>query len=273
MKTTRTALPWTIEDIDWSRLDRDTARADDLVYYLVAAGSLIETGADLYSDTLRGHFSDPAVRRWLEQHWQPEELQHGRALRRYVEVVWPELDWQRAFAEFFAEYAPLCKSERQEQRPALELAARCVVEMGTSTFYTALQRRAAEPVLQEIAGRISDDEVRHYRHFRDFFDAQRRGAGIGRVAVLGALWRRAATTQNEDASLAFKHAWRLRHPGGRFHDALFDRFRIELRAMMRRCYPYRMAVLMMLRPLELNRALVGLSLPILESAARRFMFA
>jgi len=264
-------LPWTIHAIDWSKLEPERSRADSMVYYLVAAGSFIESAADLYSTNLVGHFSNPALQRWLAERWEPEELQHGRALRRYVEAVWPELDWERGYEAFFAEYSPLCNMEELEQSPALELAARCVVETGTATFYTALHRRAREPVLKELTDRIRQDEVRHYTRFREFLDDHRRDEGIGRAGVLGALYRRASAAQNEDAYVGFKHAWRMRNPG-RFGDALFDRFRAELRDMMGRCYPYRMALQMLLRPLELNRTLVRLSLPLLERAARRVMF-
>jgi hypothetical protein len=266
-------LPWTIESIDWGELEPERSRADPMVYYLVAAGSFIETAADLYSANLAGHFSDPALRQWLAQSWEAEELQHGRALRRYVEAVWPELDWAQGYGGFFAEYAPLCNVEGLEPSPALELAARCMVETGTATFYTALNRRAEEPVLKALAGRIGQDEVRHYTRFREFLDSHRCGEAIGRLGVLRALYRRARAAQNEDAYIGFKHAWRMRHPAGTFQDALFERFRADLRHMMGRCYPYRMALQMLMRPLELNRTLVKVSLPLLERAARRVMFA
>jgi hypothetical protein len=265
-------LHWTIDAIDWKQLEPERARTDTMVYYLVAAGSFIETSAHLYSANLVGHFSDPALRRWLAESWEPQELQHGRALRRYVEAVWPELDWERGYADFFADYSPLCRRESLEQRPALELAARCVVETGTATFYTALHRRAEDPVLRELTERIRQDEVRHYTRFREFLDAHRSAARVGRAQILGALYRRAAAARNEDAYLGFKHAWRMRHPGGAYDDALFERFSAELGDMMSRCYPYRMALQMLLRPLELNRAFVRLSLPLLERAARRLMF-
>ena len=56
----------------------------------------------------------PEVAEWLQQHWEPEELQHGRALRRYVEAVWPEFDWPAAYDSFFAEYSRLCTTEELE---------------------------------------------------------------------------------------------------------------------------------------------------------------
>ena len=273
MADNHSVLPWTLDAIDWSRLEPEHSRSDPIVYYLVAAASFIETAADLYSTNLTEYFSEPRLRRWLVENWQAEELQHGRALRRYVETVWPELDWQRGYEAFFAEYGPLCKQEALEARPALELAARCVIETGTATFYTALERRALEPVLRELAGKIRQDEVRHYTHFREFLDVLRRDAEVGRLEVLGALYRRAREAQNEDAYLGFKRAWCMRHPDGRFDDALFESFRVQLREMMATCYPYRMAVQMLLRPLELNRTLVKLALPPLERAARRAMFS
>ena len=40
-----------------------------------------------------------------------------------------------------------------------EMVARCIVETGTSSYYTALREAAAEPVLQEICRRIAADEI------------------------------------------------------------------------------------------------------------------
>ena len=48
-----------------------------------------------------------------------------------------------------------------------EMIARCVVELGTSSFYSAIRDATAEPVLKEVAGRIAADEFRHYRLFYD----------------------------------------------------------------------------------------------------------
>ncbi len=48
-----------------------------------------------------------------------------------------------------------------------ELLARCVVECGTSLYYSCLRRRSREPVLAWICGRIAADEFHHYRMFLD----------------------------------------------------------------------------------------------------------
>ena len=52
------------------------------------------------------------------------------------------------------------------------MIARCVVESGTSSYYSAIRDATEEPVLQEIAGRIAADEYRHYKLFYDTLHAQ-----------------------------------------------------------------------------------------------------
>ena len=58
------------------------------------------------------------------------------------------------------------------------MIARCVVESGTSSYYSAIRDAADEPVLKEIAGRIAADEYRHYKLFYDILHAQS-GPDIG----------------------------------------------------------------------------------------------
>ncbi|MGH6877968.1 MAG: ferritin-like domain-containing protein [Rhizomicrobium sp.] len=52
------------------------------------------------------------------------------------------------------------------------MIAPCVVESGTSSFYSAVRDATDESVLQEIAGRIAADEFRHYRLFLETLHAQ-----------------------------------------------------------------------------------------------------
>jgi hypothetical protein len=65
--------------------------------------------------------------------WEPEELQHGATLKRYVETAWPEFDWNTAYRAFFAEYSRCCETDRFASTQELELTSRCVVETGTAT--------------------------------------------------------------------------------------------------------------------------------------------
>ena len=264
---------WTLTDIDLQRIEHECVRDDWLTYYLVASASFIETAADLYTDNLVLHFPDPLARDWLSKRWQPEELQHGRALRAYTEAAWPELDWQGGYAGFFEEYSRLCTMEQLEGSRALEMAARCMVETGTATFYTTLHAWAREPVLKQLTGLIRRDEVRHYNHFRSFYHVYQAEERVGRLRVLRALQKRFIEAEREDAYIGFKHAWCIRHPGHLFRDSHFAEFMSEVRERLRPHYPYRMAVQMVLQPLDLNRALQRMAVPLLVRGAHRLMFA
>ena len=107
MHTERThVMPWRIEDIDLSRIDRQRAVANEDLLLLLCAASFIESGTDLYTSNLSTFFNDdPEVSAWLNNEWEPEEMQHGRALKTYIAHVWPEFDWDTAFHNFFEEYS------------------------------------------------------------------------------------------------------------------------------------------------------------------------
>jgi hypothetical protein len=267
------ARHWTLADLDLTRIQHGLVREDWFTYYLVAGASFIETAAELYTDNLVRHFSDPLAREWLAKRWQPEELQHGRALRAYVEAVWPALDWERGYAGFFEEYSALCTMDELEASRTLEMAARCVVETGTATFYTTLHACAREPVLKRLTGFIRRDEVRHYNYFRSFFQAYQAEERVGRLSVLRALYKRLAEAEQEDAYVGFKHAWCSLHPDQPFRDEHFVAFMGEVRERLRPHYPYRMLVQMVLQPLRLNRTVQKVAEPLLIRGARRLVFA
>ena len=71
-----------------------------------------------------------------------------------------------------------------------ELIARCMVEVGTSSYYSALGDAAQEPVLREIFRRISADGLRHYKMFTlppqpvDATQALNLSAGVSNPKVL-----------------------------------------------------------------------------------------
>jgi hypothetical protein len=264
---------WSVGDLDLHCIDRAKAHKDWLTYYLVTAASFVETAADLYTGNLVFHFPDPRARAWLANRWRQEELQHGRALRSYVEAVWPEFDWDKGYSAFFDAYSALCTMDELEPSRALEMAARCVVETGTATFYTALHACAQEPVLKRLTGFIRRDEVRHYNYFRSFYQAYQAEERVGRLGVLRALRKRFTEAEQEDAYVGFKHAWLMRHPDQSFRDVHFAEFMAQVREGVAPHYPYRMLVQMLLQPLDLNRTVQKLAVPLLAQGARWVMFS
>jgi hypothetical protein len=83
------------------------------------------------------------------------------------------------------------------------MIARCMVEVGTSSYYSALAEAAEEPVLQAICHKIAADELRHYKLFyacaQYYLEREKIGV-LGRLRV--ALGRIA---ESEDDELAYAY--------------------------------------------------------------------
>ncbi len=265
------SLRWRLEDLDLQAVDRRAVAGRDDIFLLACSASFIESGTDVYTRNLLEYFAgDHEFGAWLRQRWEPEELQHGRALRAYVEHVWPDFDWQAAFAEFFAEYSALCTLDELEPSRGRELVARCMVEMGTTTYYQALNALCDEPVLRDLTWRIRTDEVQHYKQFYQRFLRYRRSEGLGRAQVMAALWRRLAELRRSDADVALRHAaaWRWRESPAppALHEVrqqVFERVRTE--------FPVELAVRMIIKPLQLGPRLQRWAQAPLSLLARRVL--
>ena len=95
-----------------------------------------------------------------------EEIQHGMALGRWAQLADPAWDFDAAFARFRAGYKlPLEATGSVRGSQAGEMMARCIVETGTSSYYSALKDATDEPVLKQICAKIAADEFRHYKLF------------------------------------------------------------------------------------------------------------
>ncbi|SOZ35055.1 ferritin-like domain-containing protein [Cupriavidus neocaledonicus] len=248
------ARPWSVNDIRYEAIDVARVRGDRDLFYLLVSASFIESGSDTYAGNLATYYARvPEAAGWLSEHWEAEELQHGLALRRYVEHVWPEFDWERGYARFFAEYSQTCSIDQFEPTEALEMAARCVVETGTAAYYRALEQASDEPVLRDLTRRISNDEVRHYKHFFHFFNRFAEAERPGRLRVLGALARRLLEIKNEDAAIALRNVLRMERGVDAVPEAEVRALNTRVSGVIRRNIPIEMTVKMLLRPLQLHR--------------------
>ncbi len=246
------SMRWHVNDIHFSAVDCARMRERDDLFLLVCSASFVESGSDTYTRNLVDYFAgDTEVASWLIEHWEPEELQHGRALKTYVQHVWPAFDWDTAYADFFAEYSRLCTTEELEPTRAQEMVARCIVEMGTTTYYQALATACDEPVLRDLAWRIRTDEVQHYKHFYQFFLRYQGLENTQRRQVIAALWRRVNELRQSDATIALRHAaaWRFRGRQDAPTAAVINK---RVYALMGAEYPVGLAVRMTLKPLRLG---------------------
>ena len=267
----RSRQRWSLDDIPWHAIRHDAIAQSTGFFYLVASASLMESATDLYTENLIDYFAnDEEVTSWLERYWLPEDLQHGQALRRYTELAWPGFDWEPAFRQFVEEFRPFCEVALESTR-SLEMASRCVVEMGTASYYTTLSRASPEPVLAALTRRIVEDEVRHYKHFYRFFRKYRDVESPSRTAVIPALWRRLRMSGGDDSFIVLKHVYGARHPGDPFHIGVYRGVRRECRNLVRYHFPHEMSVRMLLKPLGLGPRTQRVALPIAMAVARRLV--
>lgn len=253
-----TTLPWTLESLDLEHIEVARVRHHEDLFFLLCSSSFVESGSDLYTQNLIDHFAgDQELQTWLSQHWQHEELQHGRALATYVQKVWPEFDWNTGFQAFWREYGAVCTAEQLEPCRGLELAARCVVETGTASLYRALQEITDEPVLRQLTGYIKSDEVRHYKHFYHHYQLYRERGGFGRYKVFRAILRRVNEIKSEDSDIALRHVFNQCYPQHLGNEVEFRRISDRAQGLLRRHIPAAMTVKMLLKPLALPARLQG----------------
>lgn len=166
---------WKLDDVQWSKFDASKVTPGLLA--AVKAAALVEFNAQEYVDYLKRVFADSGsqIISDIEQ-WGIEETQHGLALSRWAEMADPAFDFQNAMKRFREGYRPAHFDAHQKESirgsRRGEMIARCVVESGTSSYYGAIRDATDEPVLKEVAGRISADEYRHYKLFYETLQSQ-----------------------------------------------------------------------------------------------------
>jgi len=193
---------WRIEDVAWDRFD--PAKADPELVPLVKAAAMVERNGTDYAIYLNRVFAEDPDFRQAADYWAEEEVQHGDALGRWAMLADPSWDYLAAFARYKAGFKlPLDAEASIRGSRTGELIARCMVETGTSSYYSALADATKEPVLQQICRHIAADEFRHYKLF---YDHMRRYLARENISLLRRLSIAAGRIgESEDDELAY--AW------------------------------------------------------------------
>lgn len=155
---------WTLGDIPWKAFDR--SKLDPELLKVVKAACMVEHHSGEYADYLCSVFKGDEQFCKDVRTWAQEEVQHGQVLRRYAELADPDFNFNNSFSRFVAGHiidTDVDQSIRGSR--CSELIARCIVEVGTSAYYSALADASEEPVLHEICKHIAADEFRHYKLF------------------------------------------------------------------------------------------------------------
>lgn len=220
---------WKIADLPWDQFDPNRVDAD--ILKIVKAAALVEYNAHDYAHYLCNVFPDDPVFQQAAKDWSVEEVQHGEALGRWAARADPAFDFQGAVARYTAGYRINLDTEKSIRgSQAGELIARCIVETGTSSYYTALADATEEPVLKAICRNIASDELRHYKLFYGYLKQYLEREGLGRLERLKIGLSR--IQESEDDELAYAY-FAANAPAG----AAYDR-PAYTSAYMIRAYPF-----------------------------------
>jgi rubrerythrin len=196
---------WTIEGLPWDQLAPD--KVSDELLEIVKAAALVEYGAESYADYLCKIFHDDEDFKAAARQWAVEEVQHGEALGRWAEKIDGSWSLERAMEKFQKGYTPDHFNDESSTSVrgsrSGEMVARCMVEIGTSSYYTAIGDSIDEPVLKEICKNIAADEFKHYKLFYDTLNRYLEREDLSRFNRLKIALGRIAESEDDELSYAF----------------------------------------------------------------------
>jgi rubrerythrin len=205
---TAAAPHWTLDDIPWDRFDRSRVTPD--LIQVVKTAAMVERNGGDYGRYLANVFHDDPPFREAAARWAKEEEQHGLALGRWAELADPSFDFAASFAKFTEMYRiPVDATVSIRGSRSSELCARCVVETGTSSLYSALRDGVDEPVLKAICSRIAGDEFRHFKLFYTHMERMLvlegldRGSLTARLRRLKTAFTRFRETEDDEIASAY----------------------------------------------------------------------
>jgi rubrerythrin len=167
----------------------------------------VEYNAETYAGYLCKVFKDDPEFCEIARAWAVEEVQHGQALGQWAEKIDPSWNLERAMAKFRAGYqvphfSDDSSSSVRGSRSG-EMIARCMVETGTSSYYSAIGASIDEPVLKEICAKIAGDEFRHYKLFYDTLNKYLAAEKLSKIERLKIALSRIAESEDDELSYAF----------------------------------------------------------------------
>ncbi|MCA3286687.1 MAG: ferritin-like domain-containing protein [Roseomonas sp.] len=196
---------WHIDELGWDRFD--PSKVDPEIVPLIKAAAMVERNAADYVTYLTRVFADDPDFIAAVENWGVEETQHGDALGRWGMLADPGWDFASAFERYRAGYQIQLDAEASIRGSRTgELIARCMVETGTSSYYTALGEATDEPALKQVSRLIAADE---YRHFKLFYDHMKRYLARENLSFskrLRVALGRIGETEDDELAFAFHSA-------------------------------------------------------------------
>lgn len=193
---------WSLADVPWQSFD--AGKVSPQFVSLIKAACMVEHNSEDYVRYLCEVFHDDPEFQSAAHQWAGEELQHGESLRKWAELADPEFDFDTSFDIFTTGYE-LPKHVHESVRGSRcgELVSRCVVESGTSNYYTAIKELTDEPVLKFLCGKIAADEFRHYKMFYEYLETYLRKERISLFNRLQVAFGRLVESGDDELAYAF----------------------------------------------------------------------
>ena len=194
---------WRIDEVPWDRFD--PTKLDPHVVALVKAAALVERNGVDYGTYLNRVFAEDPDFRAAADRWSVEEVQHGDTLGRWAMLADPGWDFEAAFKRYKEGYhLPLLDTDASIRGSRTgELIARCMVESGTSSYYSALGDATEEPVLRDICRLIAADEFRHFKLFYDHMKRYLKRERIGLMQRMRIALSRIGESEDDELAYAF----------------------------------------------------------------------
>ena len=186
-----------------SRL-RALIRFNALLFHGLATASFLEAAAPSGAIRLpRPVTAAPEIAHWVEQVWRPQRSARARALRAYIDAVWPEFDWVGAYEDFCKLYAQCPGCAAGPSTPALEALACCVLESQAALFYRAIAAGADDPVLRELARAAAREHCACLDVFKALFEQRARRHPVGFLAGCRTVLATSRAARDIDVAAAF----------------------------------------------------------------------
>lgn len=224
---------WLLDDIEWHKFD--ASKVDPELVPLAKAASMVEYNSRDYDRYLHKVFEGDDAAQESIREWAEEEVQHGQALRKWAELADPDFNFHESFRVFITGYKLPDVEQSVRGSRFGELIARCVVESGTSSYYTAIMEYTQEPVLQQICANIAADEFRHYKLFYTLSKQYSEKDNVGLLNRIRIAAGRVAESDDDELSYAFFAA------SGDYKDKEYKRRLYADRYFSHACRVYRKA--------------------------------
>jgi hypothetical protein len=252
-------LRWNSDNIDYSKIDGDKIKKDVFLCYSLILASFAESRD--YAWQLPESMPE-STEKYLDTVWEPEEVQHGVALKKCVMEIFPMIDWDHYHRLYMDHFMKTEFTQFELVQPYIEYAMeKAIEETGTSTTYTTLYNAAkylGDPTLEKVLLEIKYDECGHYVQFAKMIKEAQSKNPIPNWKKLKFLLKRVVDIKKLDLATPFPIVMKIFNDyslfskedshGMDFKTITFEQFHSKfLKIWWKKYFPHKMAVTLFIK--------------------------